>query len=341
MGMNGSGKSTLLQVIAGVFPPDAGALTTFGRDATLLTLGTGFDPELTGRENIYLGAAYLGFSRLKIESEVDAIIEFSELGQFIEAPVVTYSSGMRARLGFSVAAHLEPQILLLDEILGVGDAGFQRKSQEKLLELTDRAEALVLVSHSDRLISRMATRVLWLDGGRVRRYGETDEVLKEYLERSYDRLDQHQPEIGRGPGMAEPVSAQEITITRVFDAPRELVWRAWTEPEQLVAWWGSRGWTALLETITMDVRPGGTFRVTNVYKDGIEVPQEGVYREVAEPERLVMEGPHGVSAVTYTDLGDGRTEMVLHATIQITDEMRGATEAALASSFDRLAEQLA
>jgi len=341
VGMNGSGKSTLLQVIAGVFPPDAGALTTFGRDATLLTLGTGFDPELTGRENIYLGAAYLGFSRLKIESEVDAIIEFSELGQFIEAPVVTYSSGMRARLGFSVAVHLEPQILLLDEILGVGDAGFQRKSQEKLLELTDRAEALVLVSHSDRLISRMATRVLWLDGGRVRRYGETDEVLKEYLERSYDRLDQHQPEIGRGPGMAEPVSAQEITITRVFDAPRELVWRAWTEPEQLVAWWGSRGWTALLETITMDVRPGGTFRVTNVYKDGIEVPQEGVYREVAEPERLVMEGPHGVSAVTYTDLGDGRTEMVLHATIQITDEMRGATEAALASSFDRLAEQLA
>jgi ABC-type polysaccharide/polyol phosphate transport system ATPase subunit/uncharacterized protein YndB with AHSA1/START domain len=329
----------LLQVIAGVFPPDAGVLTTFGRKATLLTLGSGFDPELTGRENIYLGAAYLGFSRSKIESEIDAIIEFSELGRFIEAPVVTYSTGMRARLGFSVAAHLEPQILLLDEILGVGDAGFQRKSQEKLEELTGRAEALVLVSHSDRLVSRMATRVLWLDGGRVRRYGETEEVLEEYLERSYDRLDQHQPEI---PGMAEAVSAQEITITRVFDAPRELVWRAWTEPEQLVRWWGPRGWTARLETATTDVRPGGTFRLTNVNdEDGIEVPQEAVYREVAKPERLVVEGPHGVTAVIFTDLGDGRTEMVLHATIQTTDEMRGATEGALASSFDRLAEQLA
>ncbi|MEJ7656425.1 MAG: SRPBCC domain-containing protein [Thermoleophilaceae bacterium] len=342
VGMNGSGKSTLLQVIAGVFPPDAGALTTFGREATLLTIGTGFDPELTGRENIYLGAAYLGFSRLKIESEIDAIIEFSELGRFIEAPVVTYSSGMRARLGFSVAVHLEPQILLLDEILGVGDAGFQRKSQAKLVELTDRAEALVLVSHSDKLIGRMATRVLWLDGGRVRRYGETDEVLEEYLERSYERLDRHQPEIGRGRAMADAVSAQEITITRVLYAPREQVWRAWTEPEQLVRWWGPRGWTTPLETIAMDVRPGGTFRVTNVNdEDGVEMPQEAVYREVAEPERLVVEGPHGVTAVTLTDLGDGRTEMVFHATIQTTDEVRRAAEAGLASSFDRLAEQLA
>jgi len=347
VGMNGSGKSTLLQVIAGVFPPDAGALTTFGREATLLTLGTGFDPELSGRDNIYLGAAYLGFSRLKIESEIDAIIEFSELGRFIEAPVVTYSSGMRARLGFSVAVHLEPQILLLDEILGVGDAGFQRKSQEKLKELTDRAEALVLVSHSDQLISRMATKVLWLDGGRVRHYGETDEVLEEYLERSYDRLDQHQPQIGRGPEMA--VSAQEITITRVLHAPRELVWRAWTEPEQLARWLDARVSNARLETLTMDVRPGGTFRLTKVNgEDGSEMTTEGVYREVVAPERLVVEYPAedgslggAVTAVTFTDPGDGRTEMVLHTTIQTTDAMRGVAEAELASSLDRLAEQLA
>jgi ABC-type polysaccharide/polyol phosphate transport system ATPase subunit/uncharacterized protein YndB with AHSA1/START domain len=349
VGMNGSGKSTLLQVIAGVFPPDAGALTTFGRQATLLTIGTGFDPELTGRENIYLGAAYLGFSRSKIESEIDAIIEFSELGRFIEAPVVTYSTGMRARLGFSVAVHLEPQILLLDEILGVGDAGFQRKSQEKLEELTDRAEALVLVSHSDRLISRMATRVLWLDGGRARRYGETDEVLEEYLERSFDRLDEHQPEIGRGLGVAAAVSAQEITITRVLAAPRELAWRAWTEPEQLARWSVKRGWIAPLETITMEVRPGGAFRLTVVHdEDGSEVTTRGVYREVVEPERLVVEEPAddawhegAMNTMTFTDLGDGRTEMVLHTTIQTTDKMRRPAEAALASSLDRLAAQLA
>ncbi len=148
--------------------------------------------------------------------------------------------------------------------------------------------------------------------------------------------------------MTRTEAAGEITITRVFDAPRELVWRAWTEPEQLARWWGPRGWTVPLETITMDVRPGGTFRLTNVNdEDGREVPQEGVYREVAEPERLVMEsveeGRHEgrVTAVTFTDLGDGRTEVVIQTTIQTTDEMRGAVEAALASSLDRLAEHLA
>ncbi len=350
VGMNGSGKSTLLQVIAGVFPPDAGALTTFGRDATLLTLGTGFDNDLTGRENIYLSAAYLGFSRSKIESEIDAIIEFSELGQFIEAPVLTYSTGMRARLGFSVAVHLEPQILLIDEVLGVGDAGFQRKSQKKLEELFARAEAMVLVSHSEAFIGQMATRVLWLDGGRVKRYGETDEVLEEYLEASYDRLDKHQRAIRTGRVKTDPVKTQDITITRVFDAPRELVWRAWTEREQLAKWWGMRGWTAPPETITMDVRPGGAFRVTIVNdEDGREVPLRGaVYREVVEAERLVLEETAGdgqleggVSVATFTDLGDGRTQMGLHVTIQRTDEMRDAAEADLASLLDRLAEQLA
>ena len=199
------------------------------------------------------------------------------------------------------------------------------------------------------MISRMATRVLWLDGGRVRRYGETDEVLEEYLERSHERLDQHQPEIGKGPGMADAVSAQEITITRVFDAPRELAWRAWTEPERLARWWGQRGWATPREMITMDVRPGGTFRLTMVNnEDGSEMIAEGVYREVVEPERLVVEGPAkdawhegAVSAVTFTDLGDARTEVVLHATIRMPVEMRGAAETELASSLDRVAEHLA
>jgi ABC-type polysaccharide/polyol phosphate transport system ATPase subunit/uncharacterized protein YndB with AHSA1/START domain len=341
VGMNGSGKSTLLQVVAGVFPPDAGALTTFGRHVTLLTLGTGFDNHLTGKENIYLGAAYLGFSRSKIDSEMDAIIEFSELGQFIEAPLITYSSGMRARLAFSVAVHLEPQILLLDEILGVGDAGFQRKSQAKLEELIDRAEAMVLVSHSEAFISQMATRVLWLESGRVRRYGETDEVLEEYLEASYDRLDKHQRKIGRGPGIADAVSAQEIKISRDLDAPRESVWKAWTEPEQLARWWVPRGWTTPLETITMDIRPGGTFRLTNVNaEDGFEWPQEGVYRAVAAPERLVLEEAHAVTAVTFTDLGDGRTEMMLRTNMQTTDAMCDTVEAGMASTLNRLAKHL-
>jgi len=208
----------------------------------------------------------------------------------------------------------------------------------------------VLVSHSEAFIGQMATRVLWLDGGRVKRYGETDEVLEEYLEASYDRLDKHQRAIRTGRVKTDPVKTQDITITRVFDAPRELVWSAWTEREQLAKWWGMRGWTAPPETITMDVRPGGAFRVTIVNdEDGREVPLRGaVYREVVEAERLVLEETAGdgqleggVSVATFTDLGDGRTQMGLHVTIQRTDEMRDAAEADLASLLDRLAEQLA
>jgi uncharacterized protein YndB with AHSA1/START domain len=149
--------------------------------------------------------------------------------------------------------------------------------------------------------------------------------------------------------MADAVSAQEITITRVLDAPRELVWKAWTEPEQVAQWWGPRGTSASLASIAMDVRPGGAFRVTSVSEEGgPEITVAGVYREVVEPERLVFEEPAedawhegAVSVLTLTDLGDGRTEMVVHTTIQTTDEMRGAAQAGMASSFDRLAEHLA
>jgi uncharacterized protein YndB with AHSA1/START domain len=147
--------------------------------------------------------------------------------------------------------------------------------------------------------------------------------------------------------MSGAATAQEITITRVFHARRELVWKAWTEPHQLAEWWGPQGWTAPLDKITMDVKPGGTFRLTGVSEDGTEMPQEGVYREVVEPERLVLEEPAdgnwhegAVSALTFTDLGDGRTEVTLRATIHTTDEMRAHAEAGMAGSLDRLAEHL-
>ena len=148
--------------------------------------------------------------------------------------------------------------------------------------------------------------------------------------------------------MTEPIHAQEITITRVVDAPRELVWKAWTEPERLARWWGPAGWTNPLETITMDVWPGGTFRVTSISDaDGSRMTYLGVYREVSEPERLVLEEPAedawhegAVSVATFTALGDGRTEIVLRSTIRTTDEMRGTAEAGMAGSLDRLAEHL-
>lgn len=147
--------------------------------------------------------------------------------------------------------------------------------------------------------------------------------------------------------MTEAATAQEIEITRVYEAPRELLWRAWTVPEELVQWWGPSGWSTPLETVTMEVRPGGAFRLTSVSDEGAEMPVEGVYREVEEPERLVLEEPPegnwhegSVSAVTFTDLGDGRTELALRAAIQTTDEMGVHAEGGMRGTLDRLAEHL-
>jgi uncharacterized protein YndB with AHSA1/START domain len=147
--------------------------------------------------------------------------------------------------------------------------------------------------------------------------------------------------------MTEAVTAHVVTITRVFHAPRELVWNAWTEPGQLARWWGPRGWSTPVSNVTIDVRPGGVFRVLSLAEDGSEMPTEGVFRQVVEPERLVLEEPAedawhegATSEITLTDLGDGRTEMVLRSTIHTTDEARRQAEAGLTSAIDRLAELL-
>jgi uncharacterized protein YndB with AHSA1/START domain len=147
--------------------------------------------------------------------------------------------------------------------------------------------------------------------------------------------------------MTEAATAQEITITRVYDAPRDLLWRAWTEPTELVQWWGPSGWSTPIETVTMDVRPGGEFRLTSTSDEGEEMPVVGVYREVVEPERLVLEEPAegswhegSVSTVTFTDVGGGRTEMVLQATINTTQEMGRHAEGGMRATLDRLADHL-
>jgi uncharacterized protein YndB with AHSA1/START domain len=148
--------------------------------------------------------------------------------------------------------------------------------------------------------------------------------------------------------MTESATAQDITITRVFDAPREALWKAWTEPDQIASWWGPHGWTNPLSKISMDVRPGGAFRIVSISDaDGTEMPSQGLYRDVVEPERLVFEEPAegswhegAVSVVTLTDLGDGRTEVVLQTTIHTTDEMRAQAEHGMKRSLDRLAEHL-
>lgn len=180
MGRNGSGKSTTLGMIAGVLRPNAGSVAVQGRVSPLLELGGGFHPDLSGLENIRLNGVLLGLSRKQVEQKLEQIIDFSELGEFIDQPVRTYSSGMTARLGFSVVAHLDPEILLIDEVLAVGDLAFQRKCQQKMHEFKKSGITIVLVTHNPGDVEALCERAIWIDNHRIRIDGPTSEVLPEY-----------------------------------------------------------------------------------------------------------------------------------------------------------------
>ncbi len=183
VGKNGSGKSTLLRAIAGIFSPDEGEIDLHGNSISLLSIGVGFQNALTGRENIYLSGMLLGFSREFIDEKLDEIIEFSELGDFIDRPVKSYSSGMYSKLAFSITAILETDIILIDEVLSVGDAKFKKKSYAKMKELISNEERTVLiVSHSSDTIKSLCDNVLWIHDGEMKMYGTTAEVLPKYDE---------------------------------------------------------------------------------------------------------------------------------------------------------------
>ncbi|MDJ0789019.1 MAG: ABC transporter ATP-binding protein [Myxococcota bacterium] len=180
IGPNGAGKSTLCLALSEILLPDEGSVSVRGRVSTLLSLGAGFNRDLSGRDNILLNGAYLGMRREQIQSRVAEIVEFSELGDFIDQPVRFYSSGMRARLAFSIASCLEPEILILDEVLSVGDRAFQEKSRRRLEELMARSRLIVIVSHSSEFLRSICTHALWLERGRVRGYGSAKEILDAY-----------------------------------------------------------------------------------------------------------------------------------------------------------------
>jgi ABC-type polysaccharide/polyol phosphate transport system ATPase subunit len=180
IGHNGAGKSTLLKIISGVMKPTEGSVTVNGRIAPLLELGAGFDHELTGAENIYLNAAILGRSKKFIENIYDEIVDYSGLGDFIHVPVKNYSSGMRARLGFSIATKIDPDILIVDEILGVGDEQFRKKSTQTMIDLMNSGKTVILVSHSIQQIRRLTDRVIWLHKGEIKEIGETDKICSLY-----------------------------------------------------------------------------------------------------------------------------------------------------------------
>lgn len=180
IGRNGAGKSTLLKVISGILKPTEGSVTCRGNVAPMLELGSGFDMDLTGRENIFLNGAILGYDEEFLKEKYPEILEFSELGHFIETPIRNYSSGMLARLAFSVATVVRPEILIVDEILSVGDASFQEKSRRRMLELMGGGTTVLFVSHSLEQIREMCSRVFWLERGRVRAIGAVQEVCDAY-----------------------------------------------------------------------------------------------------------------------------------------------------------------
>lgn len=181
IGQNGAGKSTLLKVLSRITRPTSGSAEIRGRVGSLLEVGTGFHNELTGRENIFLNGAILGMGHAEIATKFDEIVAFSEVEEFLDTPVKFYSSGMYMRLAFAVAAHLEPEILIVDEVIAVGDAGFQKKCLDKMQSIGEEGRTVLFVSHNLSAVSRFCSRTVWLEKGRVREEGKTNEVISNYL----------------------------------------------------------------------------------------------------------------------------------------------------------------
>ena len=239
VGSNGSGKSTLLKVVAGILQPTEGTRVVDGRVAALIELGAGFHPEISGRENIFINGAILGMSRAEVAARYDDIVEFSGLGDFIEEPVKNYSSGMYVRLGFSVAIHTDPDILLVDEVLAVGDEAFAHQCLRRIEELLASGKTVLMVSHSLALIEDLCDRVLWLDGGRQRMVGDPRQVVDAYrmavaedegrahLEAKEGREQDLETEEGASEGVEGPgkkrwgSGAAEIRSARMLDARGE------------------------------------------------------------------------------------------------------------------------
>ena len=205
IGPNGAGKSTLLQVLAGIIQPNEGGVDVVGNVSSLLTLGAGFDGDLTGRDNIRLAGAFLGIPHKVMEERLPGIVDFADIGEFIDAPIKTYSSGMRARLGFSIATAVDPDVLIIDEVLATGDAVFRAKSKQRIIELTKHAKAIVLVTHDMAWVTEFCNRALLLDHGHVILEGPPADVVKLHEERS------EQARIAREEELARKLAAVEGT----------------------------------------------------------------------------------------------------------------------------------
>jgi lipopolysaccharide transport system ATP-binding protein len=219
IGRNGAGKSTLLKILSRITDPTLGRAVVNGRVGSLLEVGTGFHPELTGRENIYLNGAILGMKRSEIEHKFDEIVAFAEVDKFLDTPVKRYSSGMYVRLAFAVAAHLEPEILLVDEVLAVGDASFQKKCLGKMSDVAKQGRTVIFVSHNMVAVQNLCERVIWLNDGAVKSEGPTNQVLSDYLSSSYSSLrEQSWPDMSSAPGN-DKVRLHRVRVRPENDSP--------------------------------------------------------------------------------------------------------------------------
>ncbi len=180
IGHNGAGKSTLLKIMCGVMKPTKGTITVNGDIAPLMELGAGFDPEFSGQENIFLNGAIMGRSKEFLEMKYDDIVEFADLDEFLYVPIKNYSSGMRAKLGFAIATQIDPDILIIDEVLGVGDERFKKKSTDKITEMIENEKTVIIVSHNLNRIRELTDRVIWLERGEIKAIGNGDEICDEY-----------------------------------------------------------------------------------------------------------------------------------------------------------------
>lgn len=210
IGRNGAGKSTMLKILARITEPTSGKITMYGRVASMLEVGTGFNPELTGRENIYLNGAIIGMKKSEINTKFNDIVEFSGVGKFLDTPVKHYSSGMYVRLAFAVAAHLDADILLVDEVLAVGDAEFQKKCLGKMDDLAKSGRTVVLVSHNTQSITQLCTKTIYLLAGKSKLYGDTKQVMTQYIEDSQQKFNV----IFSGP-LTNYISFDSITINGI------------------------------------------------------------------------------------------------------------------------------
>jgi ABC-type polysaccharide/polyol phosphate transport system ATPase subunit len=220
VGRNGAGKSTILKILAGITSPTLGASRTRGRVAALLEVGTGFHPELTGRENVYFNGAILGLSRRDIVRKFDQIIDFAGTARFLDTPIKRYSSGMQLRLAFAVAAHLEPDVLVVDEVLAVGDAEFQRKCVRRMAEAEEEGRTVVFVSHDLETLTRLCRRGLWLDAGEIVDSGPTGEVVRGYLTSGWSS-----PASGTKVVRSGPVTVRDVRVLSADGTPSTALMR--------------------------------------------------------------------------------------------------------------------